>query len=71
MEHCIKSLKDQLKATMGKTPNGAKKSKGDRKISLQGILKKKGAPTASKKTTASRAPHNAQDANSKGSACMQ
>jgi hypothetical protein len=64
MERHIKSLEDQLKAAMGKTLNGAKKSKGDGKKSLQGILKKKGAPAAPKKTTAPRTPRNAQDANS-------
>jgi hypothetical protein len=67
MERCIKSLKDQLQAAVGKTPNGAKKSKGNGKKSLQGILKKKGTPTAPKKTTAPRTPRNAQDANCKSS----
>ncbi len=49
MERRIKSLKDQLKAAMGKTPNGATKSKGDGKKSLQGILKKKGTPPPPRK----------------------
>jgi hypothetical protein len=49
MEPRIKSLKDQLKAAMGKTPNGAKKFKGDGKKSLQGILKKKGTPPPPRK----------------------
>ncbi len=42
MERCIKSLEDQLKAAVGKTPKREKKSKGNGKKSLQGILKKKG-----------------------------
>jgi hypothetical protein len=67
MERCIKSLKDQLKAAMGKTPNGAKKSKGNGKKSLHGILKKKGTPAAPKKNPAPCTPRDAQDANSKGS----
>ncbi len=71
MKRHIKSLKDQLKASVGKTPNGAKKSKGNGKKSLQGILKKKGTPAAPKKTTAPRTPRNAQDANSKGSLCAK
>jgi hypothetical protein len=71
MERCIKSLKDKLKATVGKTPNGAKKSKGDGKKSLQRILKKKGTPAAPKKTSAPRTPRDAQDAYSKGSACVK
>jgi hypothetical protein len=67
MERCIKSLEDQLKAAMGKTPNGTEKSKGNRKKSLQGILKKKVTPSAPKKTTAPpHTPRDAQDANSKG-----
>jgi hypothetical protein len=71
MERPIKSLEDQLKATVGKTPNGAKQSKGNGKKSLQGILKKKGTPTAPKKTTAPRTPRDAQDTSSKGSACTK
>jgi hypothetical protein len=46
---------------------GQKKSKSNGKKSLQGILKKKGTPTSPKKSTAPRTPHDAQDANSKGS----
>jgi hypothetical protein len=49
MERRIKSLEDQLKAAVGKTPNRAKISKGNRKKSLQQILKKKGTPAATKK----------------------
>jgi hypothetical protein len=60
MECCIKSLKDQLKVAMGKTPNGAIKFKGDRKKSRQGILKKKGTPAAPKKTTAHHAFQDVQ-----------
>jgi hypothetical protein len=71
MECCIKSLEDQLKAAVGKTPNGAKKSKGDGKKSLQGILKKKGTPATPKKSTAPCTPRDAQDTNSKGSACSK
>jgi hypothetical protein len=71
MERRIKSLEDQLKAAVEKTPNGAKISKGNGNKSLQGILKKKGTPTAPKKTTATRTPRDAQDANSKGSTCAK
>ncbi len=71
MEHCIQSLEDQLKATMGKTPSKAKKSKDDGKKSPQGILKNKGTPAAPKKTAAPRAPCAAQDENNKGSACAK
>jgi hypothetical protein len=71
MECPIKSLEDQLKAVVGKTPNGAKESKGSGKKSAQEIMKKKGTPAAPKKTTAPCAPRNAQDTNSKGSACTK
>jgi hypothetical protein len=68
MESRIQSLEDQLKAAKGKTPPGAKKVKGGKKKSIQGILKKKGDPAAKKTTAlrAPRAPRNAQDENSKG-----
>jgi hypothetical protein len=61
LECCIKSLEDQLKVAMEKTPTGAKQFKGDEKKTPQGILKKKGTPAASKKTTAYRAPRGTQD----------
>jgi hypothetical protein len=68
MEHCIKSLEDQLKAAVGKTPNGAKKIQGQREEITSGNPEEEGHPAASKKTTAPCTPRDAQDTNSKGSA---
>ncbi len=57
MEHCIKSLEDQLKATTNKK---AKKSKGNGKKK-----EKKGTPAAPMKTNAPKALRNVQDVNNK------
>jgi hypothetical protein len=61
MEGCIKSLKDQLKTAVEKTPNGAKNSKGDGKKSLQGILKKKGAVLAMLKMPTAKVPRTPKE----------
>jgi hypothetical protein len=44
MEHRIKSLEDQLKATMGKTPNGAKKIQGQQEDITSGDPEEEGHP---------------------------